>query len=163
MLAAAVVFLPGCLVGSPRPSSPAAPRAEPSREDDAATLAGLVSAHNRERARSALPALTVDPRLEAAARRHAADMASRRRMSHKGGDRSSPFQRMQAEGYRYGRAAENVAAGSFTLETLMSGWMKSPPHRRNVLGPYSHIGASVASDERGISYWCVTFGEPFHP
>lgn len=163
MLAAVMVFIPGCLVASTRSPVPAVPRVEVPSEDDSAILAGLVDAHNRERARSGLTPLAVDPRLEAAASRHAADMANRRTMSHKGGDRSSPFQRMQAEGYRYGRAAENIAAGTFTLETLMRAWMRSPGHRRNILGPYSHVGASFAIDNGGISYWCVTFGTPFRP
>lgn len=139
----------------------------PDVQGDATThtfsVADLIAAHNRERAGRGLPALTPDSRLEAAARRHASDMASRQRMSHSGGDRSSPFQRMKDEGYPYQRAAENIAAGSFTLESLMRSWMKSPGHRRNILGPYTQIGASVATSGRGPSYWCVTFGDPVRP
>jgi uncharacterized protein YkwD len=67
---------------------------------------------------------------------------------------------MESEGYRVQRAAENIAAGDFTLDTLMNAWMKSPPHRRNILGPYSQVGVSRAIDSRGLSYWCVTFGKP---
>ncbi len=78
------------------------------------------------------------------------------------GDRSSPFQRMKDEDILI-NAAENIAAGSFSLESLMRSWMKSPGHRRNILGPYTQIGASVATSGRGPSYWCVTFGDPVRP
>jgi uncharacterized protein YkwD len=164
VLAALIAIVPGCLVVEP-PRAPrvAAPRDRVTSESAGETLAGLVAAHNRVRAARGLPELTPDPRLEAAASRHAADMASRQRMSHTGGDRSSPFQRMKAEGYPYRRAAENIAAGSFTLETLMKAWMSSPGHRRNILGPYTQVGASFANGERGTSYWCVTFGDPVRP
>ena len=163
MLAAMIAIVPGCLVETTRAPRVAAPRDAVIPENPGETLTGLIDAHNRERANRALPALTTDSRLEAAASRHAADMASRRRMSHTGGDRSSPFQRMKAEGYQYHRAAENIAAGTFTLETLMKAWMNSPGHRRNILGPYTQVGASFANSEGGTSYWCVTFGDPVRP
>lgn len=163
MLAAMLAIMPGCLAQTNLAPRAAVPRDTAMPESPGDTLTGLIEAHNRERARRGLPALSVDPRLEAAASRHAADMASRRKMSHRGSDRSSPFQRMQAEGYQYRRAAENVAAGAFTLETLMNSWMNSPGHRRNILGPYTQAGASFATGEGGTSYWCVTFGEPVRP
>lgn len=163
MLAAMLAIMPGCLAETTRAPQARVPREAVVPESPGETLTGLIDAHNRERASRGLPALTPDPRLEAAASRHAADMASRRRMSHTGGDRTSPFQRMKAEGYEYRRAAENIAAGSFTLESLMKAWMNSPGHRRNILGPYTQVGASFANGEGGTSYWCVTFGDPVRP
>ncbi|WP_254054030.1 CAP domain-containing protein [Singulisphaera sp. GP187] len=158
-----MAMLPGCLVGTTRTPRAAVPRDRVNPASSGDTLAGLIDAHNRERAQRGLPALTPDPRLEAAARRHAADMAARRKMSHTGSDRTSPFQRMKDEGYSYRRAAENIAAGAFSLETLMTGWMNSPGHRRNILGPYTQVGASFANGEGDTAYWCVTFGDPIRP
>jgi uncharacterized protein YkwD len=132
-----------------------APAAEP---DASAIEADVVALHNAERSRRGLPPLTIDPRLAAAAQRHARDMAARHRMSHRGSDGSSPFRRMEAEGFAFRRAGENVAAGDLTAESAMGLWMKSPPHRRNVLGNFSRIGAGYATAEDGRSYWCVTFG-----
>ena len=37
-------------------------------------------------------------------------------MSHRGGDGSSPFRRMAAQGYAFRRAGENVAAGYTSVE-----------------------------------------------
>jgi uncharacterized protein YkwD len=79
---------------------------------------------------------------------------------HKGDDGSSPIARIKATGYPYRRAGENIAAGRFTTERLMKGWMDSPHHKRNILGSYSQIGVACATGESGKRYWCVTFGLP---
>jgi uncharacterized protein YkwD len=131
------------------------------RPDPGAAFAGLVAAHTEARAGRGLGALRVDDRLMRAAQEHADDMARWRWMSHRGSDLSSPFRRMERAGYRYRRAAENVAAGQETLQELMSDWMRSPGHRRNILGPYTDIGTGYATDASGTPYWCVTFGTPF--
>lgn len=128
--------------------------------DPSATVAELVAAHNRVRAAHRRDPLTVSGPLEAAARAHASDMARRRRMSHRGGDGSNPFRRMENEGYKLRRAGENVAAGYVSVDSVMDGWMRSPGHRLNILGRYSEIGAACATDANGTTYWCVTFGDP---
>lgn len=143
---------------APRVDEPEAPA-----PDLAETVAALVAAHNRVRAEHRRAPLTVSAPLEAAARRHALDMARRRRMSHRGGDGSSPFRRMAAEGYAFRHAGENVAAGYESVDAVMKGWMWSPGHRRNILGQYTEIGAACASDTNGAIYWCVTFGTPLNP
>ena len=104
----------------------------------------VVKAHNRIRADAKLPALTISSKLEAAAGRHAKDMASRKKMAHKGGDGSTPLERIKAAGYPYRRAGENVAVGRFTVEKLMKGWMDSPHHKQNILGSFSQIGVACA-------------------
>jgi uncharacterized protein YkwD len=110
--------------------------------------------------KAGLPPLFVDPVLEAAAIEHARDMADRRKMGHKGGDGSSPFDRMKRQGYEFQVAAENVAYGFDDVDSVMAGWMRSPGHRRNILGKFSEIGVGRAIASDGASYWCVTFGTP---
>ena len=87
-------------------------------------------------------------------------MAGRRKMAHKGGDGSSPFDRMKRTGYDFRAAAENVAYGFDDVDSVMAGWMRSPGHRRNILGRFSEIGVGRAIARDGASYWCVTFGTP---
>jgi uncharacterized protein YkwD len=120
----------------------------------------LVEAHNRVRAAHHLAPLVVNGSLEAAARGHARDMARREWMSHRSRDGSSPFRRMADQGYVFRRAGENVAAGYPSVEAVIRGWMRSPGHRRNIVGRFSQIGAACATAKSGTPYWCVTFGEP---
>lgn len=155
----AAVVATSC-VSSPNVAPDTAAPALSASSDLAGMMAELVAAHNRARAKAGLSELVVNSQLEAAAQRHARDMAERRRMSHRGGDGSSPFQRMSAQGYQFRRAGENVAAGQLTVERVMADWMHSPGHRRNILGKFTEMGASGATDRFGNPYWCVTFGEP---
>ncbi len=146
---------------SPPTRQPARPRV--SRDevpDQSAWLERVVELHNRERAERKLPPFEIDPKLQRAAELHAADMARRQKMSHRGADWSSPFDRMKRVGYVYQSAAENVAYGQTTPEEAVDAWMHSPPHRRAILGNYSQIGAGYATATDGTAAWCVTFGDP---
>ena len=149
----------GCVATSPGDCGTGS-RTAGSEPDLDGVGAELVDAHNRVRAARHLAPLTVNGSLGAAARVHARDMARRRWMSHRGGDLSSPFQRIVAQGYAFRRAGENVAAGYSTVDGVMNGWMRSPGHRRNILGRFSEIGAACAIASDGTTYWCVTFGDP---
>ena len=161
-LAVACVSRPGPTV-PPRPISPPFVRqgdAPGPGSDPGELIERVVAAHNAERARRRLPPLVESPRLDAAAEVQALDMASRRRMSHKGSDGSSPFDRINRQGYSFRAAAENVAYGFAEVDQVMAGWMHSPGHRRNILGDYAEIGVGRATDASGTAYWSVTFGTP---
>jgi uncharacterized protein YkwD len=138
----------------PVPSGPITP------EELEALRTQIVEALNNIREAAKLKKLTVNRKLMAAAQAHADDMAGRRKMTHTGGDGSSSSERVKARGYRYFRTGENVAAGHFSLEKLMNGWMGSAAHKRNILGGFSEIGVGCAVDQDGKRYWCVTFGLP---
>lgn len=90
---------------------------------------------NALRAQERLKPLKVSPRLEAAANRHAMDMAQRGFFSHQGSDGSSVGQRVRAQGYRFCKVAENIAKGQKSLNEVMTTWAESPGHRRNMLLP----------------------------
>jgi uncharacterized protein YkwD len=126
-------------------------------------LDALVEAHNRERAKEKLPPLRANPLLAAAARDHAHDMAEHKKLRHEGSDGSGPAQRVKRHGYRYQEVGENVADGQTTVEEAMRSWMNSPPHRKNILGDFTEIGAAVAQaqDADKTNYWCVNFGRPW--
>ncbi len=139
-------------------------RTRPRSEQDPSDVAArVVDAHNAERARRRLRPLVPNPLLDAAAIGQAQDMAARRRMSHKGSDGSSPFERISRQGYKFRAAGENVAYGFDEVEQVMDGWMRSPGHRRNILGAYAEIGVGRAVDPGGSTYWSVTFGTPQAP
>jgi uncharacterized protein YkwD len=146
---------------APRSSPLPVPRREaPGSAEPSDVVESVVRAHNARRAQAGLGPLVVNPELEASASEHARDMADRGKMAHKGGDGSSPFDRMKRQGYAFRAAAENVAYGFDDAESVMAGWMRSPGHRRNILGNFAEIGVGRAIARDGASYWCVTFGTP---
>lgn len=75
--------------------------------------------------------------------------------------------RIEAAGYNWQVAAENLAAGPSTAERTVKGWIKSPPHRVNMLTAEAvHAGiAHVFSkddpgDFRYHHYWVLLVAAP---
>jgi uncharacterized protein YkwD len=138
----------------------AAPPDAKTDEDRKEIVEKLLEAHNKEREHEDLPPLELNKKLTDAAQKHADDMAEHQKMSHEGSNGMTPFRRMEKEGYKYRRAAENVARGQLTVEEVMKVWMESEGHKHNILGKFTEIGVGRATDADGVSYWCVTFGTP---
>jgi len=146
---------------------PVSPEAKPVPQpvpgtDLARRVAAVVEAHSRERKKAGLLPVKANSKLEGAAQAHARDMAAHEKMDHKGSDGSTPFRRMEKQGYRYRRAGENIAYGQPDAEGVMKVWMNSPPHKKNILGGFSQMGVGYARAEDGTPYWCVTFGFPLN-
>lgn len=99
----------------------------------AAADARALAAVNGERSSKGRATLSYDNRLEAAARAHARDMATRGFMSHTGSDGSTLAKRLKRAGYKYCFGAENIAVGQTSLSSAMAAWMKSGGHRKNIL------------------------------
>ncbi len=106
---------------------------------------------NARRARSGLRPLRWDACLDRAAERHARDMVRRRYFAHSSRGGRTLAQRVRAAGYlpRGGRwsLGENLAWGAgrrATAAATVRGWLRSPPHRRNVLAPgFRDVGIAV--------------------
>lgn len=115
-------------------------------------------------AAAGLAPLTVDPRLNAAARLHTEDMVRRGFFSHENPDGRQVWDRALAAGYRYRRVAENIATDQRGAVEVVDGWMNSPGHRRNILdGELTQIGVGHAlGGSHGIT-WTQVFGTPRRP
>jgi uncharacterized protein YkwD len=115
----------------------------------------VVARTNAERIRAGCGPLRVDGRLAAAARAHSADMVNRSYFEHDSPDGNTPADRASAAGYAdYG--GENIAYGQRSAAEVVSDWMGSPDHRRNILDcSFTTIG--VGLDTRGM-YWTQDFG-----
>jgi uncharacterized protein YkwD len=99
---------------------------------------------NLKRAELDLPPFRRDFRLDDAAEDRLGDMIEMRYWSHLAPDGRAPFTWMTARGYRYVRAAENLAAGFDTPALLVDSWMESPGHRDNVIQPeFVDVGIAV--------------------
>ena len=117
------------------------------RADDSSTA--MYSGINR--LRQACGPIGDDPRLTAAAQRHADDMLRNGLDGHVGSDGSSPQVRITDAGYtRASYTGEIVfwgtgSAGSPSVALDM--WMQSPPHRAIILNcAYTTVGFATARD-----------------
>lgn len=98
-----------------------------------------------------------------AARLHALQMAQHQRMDHtiSGAQYPTLQSRLDAVGYQYRAAAENVAWNNPTAQGTVAGWMNSPGHRANILnGGLTEMGAAMARSTKGEPYWIQVFGTP---
>lgn len=112
-----------------------------------------------------VPALSWSCQLDTAANRHARDMVSNNFFSHTGSDGSSMSERITAAGYSWSAAAENIAAGQSSVSTVMSGWLASEGHCRNIMSSANtQLGAALATAEPGTTnygrYWVQNFARP---
>ena len=118
------------------------------------SIDALVDAMNRERAAHGLQPLRVNSRLSLAAADRIEDMFEQRYFDHVAPDGTQPFVWADRRGYRYSAIGENLAVGYRNANAVVSGWMNSPGHRRNILtSGFDEIGIGIApgSPTRGYT------------
>ncbi len=94
---------------------------------------GLLDATNKERLAKDLRPLRFNSQLDEAAQNKAQDMADRDYWSHNTPENKEPWVFIEKSGYRYFKAAENLAYGFDDSKMTIAGWMNSATHRSNVL------------------------------
>jgi len=113
----------------------------------------LFDAVNRERTFEKLSPLKWDANLASAARAHARQMTEHYRLSHQFSGEPDLTKRARDAGAYFSMVAENVAEAP-SINELHIEWMKSPPHRANILNPkLTAIG--IAVEIRGEQYFAV--------
>jgi uncharacterized protein YkwD len=111
---------------------------------------------------AALPPLSRESRLDAAAQAHTEEMARDDHLDHVGRDGWGPFDRIRAVGYSFRVAAENIASGSPGATATLWQWLNSPGHCVNIMGAdFLHLGIGHARAASGTDYWTVDFGTPW--
>jgi len=123
----------------------------------------VVARVNQERQTRGLPLLSPDPALQKAAQWMAEDLARRGQLDHTDSRRRDMKARLQFFGYQDPHImAENVAAGPDTPETVVEQWLRSRPHRANMLNPdIREVGVGHARNSAGISFWVLDLGTSF--
>jgi uncharacterized protein YkwD len=119
------------------------------------------------RGRAGLTSLGEADALDASARAKAGDIFSCDSFSHFACGRQFTYW-MEETGYIAAscwRVGENLAWGTGehgTVRSIFQAWMRSPGHRRNILGNYSQLGVSVGVGELGgrpgTRVWAQHFG-----
>lgn len=122
--------------------------------------AAVIDQANAERKKAGLDPLKPNPKLAAAARAHAANMAKQDKLDHDL-DGKTPSDRVTTAGYVWSRTGENIGWNYPTPKAAVAGWMDSPPHKANILSTdYTEIGIGVAKNAKGERYWVQVFGTP---
>lgn len=112
---------------------------------------------NQERAAAGLAPLTLDEKLNEAAKVRAQEITSN--FSHTRPDGTAPFTVLQEYGCSYMTAGENIAAGQSTPAKVVESWMNSEGHRANILSPdFSKLGVGYCQVDSGYNhYWVQLF------
>jgi uncharacterized protein YkwD len=121
--------------------------------------ADLLNFTNQARQKAGKTPLKSDPRLVKSAQLWALECARMQKLTHFGkGVNATPWSRMQAQGVTYKSASENAAAWQTSAQQVVNDWLSDPPHKANVLGPWSHCGAGAAS-KQGKIYWVMDYAQ----
>ncbi len=122
------------------------------------TYAGI----NTIRAEHGLTPLTPDPALLEVARIRSRDMAALSYFSHDPPDGCNYSCLLDAKGYAYSWAGENIAWNTWdwtkTAGVAIQMWENSPPHLENILNcHYERFATGVAKGEDGKTYFTMIF------
>jgi uncharacterized protein YkwD len=134
-------------------AAPAA--AAPAAASEAQLRWGVVHAVNEIRAEQGCKPVKVARKLNKSAQRHADDMSAKEYFSHTSADGRSWVSRQRAAGWKK-PGGENIARGFDAVGSVMTAWMNSPGHRRNIVNcNFRHIGVGFTADGE---YWVQNFG-----
>ncbi len=137
-------------------SSPQSPTVSNTPAASEPIVAGDVGARlNQVRSQRGLTQLARSDALARAAQAHATDMSQNRYFSHTSPNGGTLADRVQAAGYPYCFAAENIAQGQQSAAEVMTAWMNSAGHRRNNLSDRAtEYGVARAAGD----YWVLVLG-----
>lgn len=131
--------------------------ASPTATGAAAYEEQVLTLVNNERAAAGCGPVKADIPLRDLARAFSKDMADRGYFSHNTPEGKTPWDRAEAAGISY-LAAENIARGQQTPSAVMTAWMNSEGHRRNILNcSLTKLGVGVQTGSGG-PWWTQEFG-----
>lgn len=108
------------------------------------------------RAAQGLPALRSNAQLDRVALLHSQDMATHGYLSHEDRSGLRAQGRVRKAGITRCGIGENIAKGQKSVEEVVSAWLASPGHRRNMLNSdYSSYGIGRVDDT-----WTLVFALP---
>ena len=116
-------------------------------------ILALINKHRKSKGLAPLQSNFV---ITSVAREHTMNMATKRvAFGHGGFSARSKYIMTKIKGVT--SVAENVAYGSQTAEEVVEGWLNSPPHKKNIEGPFQLTGIGVARDVNSRLYFTQLF------
>ena len=115
----------------------------------------VIDLTNAQRSKNGLPALKADSQLNGVAQKKSLDMQQKNYFSHTSPTYGSPFDMMRDFGVTYKSAGENIAQGQRTPQEVVTAWMNSEGHRKNILSAnFTHIGVGYEATGK---HWTQMF------
>jgi uncharacterized protein YkwD len=110
------------------------------------------------------PAVAWNAQLTQAADGHSQDMAANNYFDHTSLDGRTFSQRIDATGYTWSAAGENIAAGYASIDAVMDGWTQSAGHCANLMSQnFTEIGVACVpgtSSTTYSNYWTMDLAKP---
>jgi uncharacterized protein YkwD len=131
---------------------------KPYKPVDPARAAAMINAY---RAQNGIAPMQIDPRLNDTAAAYARAMGAADKLSHEIGGQLR--QRLQAAGYVFGMAGENVGVGYRDFDEVFEGWKRSPAHDRGMKDAdmtLMGIGSFHDPKTKWKTFWCLQFARP---
>lgn len=117
----------------------------------------VVDLVNKERAKQGLQALKINSNVSKVAQVKSEDMRDKKYFDHTSPTYGSPFDMLKQFNINYSYAGENIARGQKTAEAVVTAWMNSEGHRKNILSAnFTEIGVGYATGGSG-PYWTQLF------
>ena len=109
---------------------------------------------NQHRTQNGLLPLTFEDNIQELSMEHSSNMATKQRpFGHDGFQQRAETLLSNLNGIG---AAENVAMGQRSAQEVVSSWLNSPGHRKNIEGDFNLTGIGIAH-EGVIVYYCQIF------
>lgn len=139
----------------PAPKQPAQTQNAPTTGTVSQYVQQVIDLTNAQRSKNGLPALKADTQLNSVAQKKSLDMQQKNYFSHTSPTYGSPFDMMRDFGVTYKSAGENIAQGQRTPQEVVTAWMNSEGHRRNILSAnFTNIGVGYEATGK---HWTQMF------
>ncbi|GAA3489401.1 CAP domain-containing protein [Streptomyces cremeus] len=136
------------------------PRQAAARATPSQVATAFVRLLNRERAAAGCRPVRTQRTLTYVAQQHSAYLAKSRTLTHTDAYNRDVGERLNAAGYRWRRAAENLAVASSDAPSALREWKESPRHRRSMLTcAFRHAGVGAVRSG-GRTWWTLTLAVP---
>jgi uncharacterized protein YkwD len=131
--------------------------------DAGAVREEMLNRVNAVRKKAGLDVLRPNSLLGKAAQGHAEDMLTRGYFAHESPSGTTVRERSRKAGYDWTAIGENIAFGQTSVDEVITTWMDSPGHRKNILSRnFTEMGVGLAlgkgKDGKYQVFWVQNFG-----